>query len=168
MENFEERLDRLMTYLRDNYTIDDVKVYDILESGIRYLYDNVEYQTDWGFAHIIYKALLESTRFGISENEVWEAWMNVIYESEELLVKSTGHDYDFIATLEINDSEFSRDDMDLVVVFTDEYKDLDAIQIPQGDWVGLLADEEGYRTLKAIRKHKFYTMWEDVYKEEQL
>lgn len=167
MENFEERLDRLKTYLRNNYTIDDVKVYDILESGIRYLYENVKWQSDWGFAHIIYKALLEATRFGISEDEVWEVWMDVVYEDNELLVKSTGQDYDFIATLEINEGECSRTGEDLMVVFTGEYEYLEPIQVPQHDWVGLLADEEGYQTLEAIKKHKFYTIWETDYEEEQ-
>lgn len=167
MENFESRLLRLKDYINEKYTV-DVLTLDVIDSGVRYLHDNVKYQSDWGFAHVIYRALLEATRLGISEDEVWEVWMDIVYEDEELLVKSTGQDYDFIATLEINKTEYIRSNEDLMVVFTGDYDYLEPIQVPQDDWVGLLADEEGYQKLEAIKKQKFYTIWETDYEEEQL
>lgn len=167
MKHFRKRLSRLMKYLKENVTGDQGILSDC-RLFIKQLYDKYRNEpiSDGDFAYAIYKVLVHCRKLNITFDEVWEAWMDIIYESEELLVKSTGHDYDFIATLEINNSEFSRKDEDLVVVFEDEYKDLDAIQIPQDDWVGLLADEEGYRTIKAIRKHKFYTIWANYYEEE--
>lgn len=173
MDNFESRLTRLKDYINEKYTV-DVLTLDVIDSGVRYLYENIsylyenaKYQSDWGFAHIIYRALLEATRLGISEKEVWEVWMDIVYEDDKLLVKSTGQDYDFIATLEINEKECTRTGEDLMVVFTGEYDYLEPIPIPNGNWVGLLADEEGYQTLEAIKKQKFYTIWETDYEEEQ-
>lgn len=95
--------------------------------------------------------------------------MKAVYEDEELIVKSTGHDYDFIATLEIDEEsdytqEYHSGDA-LVVVFTGDFEWLEPIKVPAADWVGLLADEEGYAALEAIEKRQFYTIWEDDYEE---
>ena len=65
--------------------------------------------------------------------------MKTIFENEFIRVKSTGRDYDFIATVENKTDKKIRvhyKDMDLL----DTY---DTIDVEPNDWVGLLADEEG-------------------------
>ena len=66
--------------------------------------------------------------------------MKTIFENELIRVESTGRDYDFIATVENKTDKKIRvhyKDMDLL----DTY---DTIDVEPNDWVGLLADEEGY------------------------
>ena len=66
--------------------------------------------------------------------------MKTIFENEFIRVKSTGRDYDFVATVENKTDKNIRvhyKDMDLLDIY-------DTIDVEPNDWVGLLADEEGY------------------------
>lgn len=66
--------------------------------------------------------------------------MKTIFENELIHVKSTGRDYDFIATIENKtdkDIRLRYNLMDFDVIY-------DTIDIEPNDWVGLLADKEGY------------------------
>lgn len=66
--------------------------------------------------------------------------MKTIFENEFIRVESTGRDYDFIATIENKTDKNIRlryNPMDFDVIY-------DTIDIEPNDWVGLLADKEGY------------------------
>ena len=66
--------------------------------------------------------------------------MKIIFENELIRVESTGRDYDFIATVENKTDKNIRlryNPMDFDVIY-------DTIDIEPNDWVGLLADKEGY------------------------
>ena len=66
--------------------------------------------------------------------------MKTIFENEFIRVKSTGRDYDFVATVENKTDKNIRiryNPMDFDVIY-------DTIDIEPNDWVGLLADKEGY------------------------
>ncbi len=66
--------------------------------------------------------------------------MKTIFENEFIRVKSTGRDYDFVATVENKTDKNIRiryNPMDFLVTH-------DTIDIAPNDWIGLLADEEGY------------------------
>lgn len=63
-------------------------------------------------------------------------------------LKKTGQDYDFIATIQNN--------TDSVLKFKfDEHVDVDNFEIAPNDWVGLLANEEGRATCRAIEREEF-------------
>lgn len=68
----------------------------------------------------------------------------IIYEDSKIKVEATGHDYDFIATI------FNKTNTDLdFFVGKDEEM---ACSIKAGDWFGILADSEGYETLRRIKE----------------
>ena len=171
MEHFEERLERFMRYIHDNYSI-DVVAQELIENGIRYIYNSgiADNMDDRGFAYEIYK-LLNGFYFSMSDEEIWDNWMDVIYEDDKLIVKSTGHDYDFIATMEVNpdvDEFFNHLGEKLFVIFTGDYEDLERCEIRTDHGGGILADEEGWRTLEAIEAGAFYTEWESEFNAEQI
>lgn len=63
-------------------------------------------------------------------------------------LQRTGREYDFIATVKNN--------TDSVLKFKfDEYVDVDNFEIAPNDWVGLLANEEGRATYRAIEREEF-------------
>ena len=64
----------------------------------------------------------------------------VIYDRDGIIVKTTGRDYDFIATIENNTDK-------------DQYIEEIDTTVPAHDWVGLLADDDGYAALDAM-KHR--------------
>lgn len=62
----------------------------------------------------------------------------VIYDKDGIKVTTTGRDYDFIATIENDtDEEYCVEELGLCV--------------PAHDWVGFLADDEGYADLEYFR-----------------
>lgn len=69
----------------------------------------------------------------------------VVYDKDGIKVTETGRDYDFIATVE------NTTDEDYLV----EGSGFEEFTVPAHDWVGLLADEDGYATLN-------YFKWMDV------
>ena len=72
--------------------------------------------------------------------------MKIIFENELIRVESTGKDYDFIATVENKTDKKIRiryKPMDFTVVY-------DTIDIEPNDWIGLLADKEGYDLVRTL------------------
>ena len=72
--------------------------------------------------------------------------MKTIFENEFIRVESTGKDYDFIATIENKTDKNIRlryNPMDFDVIY-------DTIDIEPNDWVGLLADKEGYDLVRKL------------------
>ena len=62
----------------------------------------------------------------------------VIYDKDGIKVATTGRDYDFIATIENDtDEDYCVEDLGLCV--------------PAHDWVGFLADDEGYADLEYFK-----------------
>ena len=86
--------------------------------------------------------------------------MKIIYEDEEIVVKQSEKDFDFIATIENKTEE-------IVAIIADDESDeesgFEAFDIMPYDWVGILADEEGRKFLKAIRLGKFSTNFNPDY-----
>lgn len=173
MEDFEKKLNRLIDYIHENYTVDVVTL-DIIENGIRHLYSitDEETYTNKDFSYYqIYKGLIYGSRLGLNYEEIWDKWMDVIYEDDELIVKSTDTDYDFIATMEVNPE---KEDLDkhpgekLFVIFTGDYEDLKRCEVRTDHWGGILADDNGYATVEALVKGKFYTEWESEFNAEQI
>lgn len=68
----------------------------------------------------------------------------IIYEDDYVKVETTGHDYDFIATIQ------NKTDSDLVC-FIGGDEDMICLLAPN-DWVGFLANDDGYEELKLIKK----------------
>ena len=79
----------------------------------------------------------------------------IIYEDDEITIETTSKDYDFIATVE------NKTNDTINIVFTEEYRGLESFSIKPNDWVGLLADEEGYLSLEVFKSNNFYTIFED-------
>ena len=86
--------------------------------------------------------------------------MKIIYEDKNIVVRETGRDFDFIATVENKTDE-------IIAILPDDNSDdetlFEAFDIQPLDWVGLLADEEGRSTLRAIKENKFLTNFNPDY-----
>ena len=86
--------------------------------------------------------------------------MKIIYEDEEIVVKQSKKDFDFIAVIENKTEEIIAiiaDDE------TDEETGFESFDIAPFDWVGILANEEGRQILRAIRLGKFSTNFNPDY-----
>ena len=168
MKNFTERFQRLKEFIEYNFPETSQDNLDTLDGVCHHLNKKDKKPEESTLIRDITEAVHKLIG-PIPEYDVHRLLMKVIYESEELLVCSTGHDYDFIATMEVNEDSYRNEDLpgdDLMVVFTDDYEYLKPIRIPYLDWVGVLADDEGYDTVQAIEERKFYTEWARNYKEE--
>jgi len=66
---------------------------------------------------------------------------NVIYSKNGIVVKKTGRDYDFIATIENN-----TDDIFYLNTYDPSCDDVDEcnVVVDPHDWIGIRADDEGY------------------------
>lgn len=71
--------------------------------------------------------------------------MKIILENETIKVSETGRDYDFIATIE------NKTNNDIVIQPTDYNLEFYETHISANDWIGLLANENGWITLEAIK-----------------
>lgn len=69
----------------------------------------------------------------------------VLYEDKNIILKSTGRDYDFIATIE------NKLDKPIHITFENE----DKIGMSANNWVGLLADDDGRETVDNIINRRF-------------
>lgn len=68
----------------------------------------------------------------------------VLYEDDDIKVVTTGHFYDFIATV----SNFGEK---CTIVFTgDAEYEVEGFEVDSNDWVGIEANDEGWETLMAI------------------
>lgn len=78
----------------------------------------------------------------------------VMRDDEKIRVQTTGHDYDFIATVE------NKTEKTILIVFDDESDYLPEFSVKADDkaddWVGLLANDEGYETLEAFVNGRFH------------
>lgn len=72
--------------------------------------------------------------------------MKTTVNNDAFEVKRTGRNYDFIAIIE--------NKTDLTLAITPEGYD-EPFYIEPFDWVGLLADEDGYYTLEAMESRQF-------------
>ncbi len=72
-----------------------------------------------------------------------------VFENDEITVKLTGRDYDFIAIIENKTSK------DITIRITADDDIFEEIAIKANDWIGLLANEDGYQTLNALQSGKF-------------
>jgi hypothetical protein len=167
MLNFELKLPKFKEYIREKFEVEATAL-ELIDNVICYLHEE-SVSNDWSdrmLAEEIFRALFNGSRIDVSLDEILENLIGVIYQSEELIVKTTGRDYDFIATMEIADGEFSRDYEALKVTFTDDYEYIEPIIIQPSDWIGIEANESGYDTIQAIKDGKFITQWVDDIEEE--
>lgn len=73
-----------------------------------------------------------------------------LWDDEFIKVQTTGRNYDFIAIVK------NKTQKPISIIFNDEVDYLCNLNIGAGDWIGLLADEEGYDTLHALANNRFY------------
>lgn len=79
----------------------------------------------------------------------------VMFENEHFRVRTTGHEYDFIATVENLTEEPIR------IKFVGETDWIETLVLKPNDWVGLLADTDGYSTLEALSNGRYEYAGED-------
>lgn len=65
----------------------------------------------------------------------------------DIVITETGQNYDFIATVE------NTSDKKIDIVFVDD--SLENFTLDPGWWVGILADDNGYETLEAMRAERY-------------
>lgn len=80
-----------------------------------------------------------------------------IFENDFIKVSMTGHDYDFIAVVE------NKTDKQICVHYNEpSYNDnYEPILIAPNDWVGLLAGDEDYDWIEAIKSNQIYITTND-------
>lgn len=83
--------------------------------------------------------------------------MTTIFENDLIKVSMTGHDYDFIAVID------NKTDGQICVHYDEPgYNDnYEPILIAPNDWIGLLANDEGYDWVKAIKNNQIYVTTDD-------
>lgn len=72
----------------------------------------------------------------------------IIFENEDVKIKTTNHDYDFIAAI------YNKTDKDMQFGIAEFGLDANW-EIPPRDWVGIEANETGYEMLDAIEAGNF-------------
>lgn len=75
--------------------------------------------------------------------------MNKIFENDKIKVSETGRDYDFIAVIE------NKTDKEIKIVFDDDEMEIYNFLIEPNDWVGFLADDEGYEQFEEVKNGRF-------------
>lgn len=79
-----------------------------------------------------------------------------LVENERIRVRTTGHDYDFIAIVE------NLTEGRLRIRFIGEAEWIAMLCVAPNDWIGLLADAEGYSALEALANGRYeYAKKED-------
>ena len=68
----------------------------------------------------------------------------IIYEDEFVKVETTGHNYDFIATIQNK----TNTDLDC---FIGNYEDMSCL-LESNNWIGILANDEGYEFINLIKE----------------
>lgn len=83
--------------------------------------------------------------------------MTTIFENDLIKVSTTGRDYDFIAIID------NKTDGQICIHYDKPgYNDnYDPILVAPNDWVGLLAGEEGYDWIEAIKSNQIYIATND-------
>lgn len=75
--------------------------------------------------------------------------MRTIFEDDVIKVLETDHDYDFIAIIE------NKTNKKILILFDEEEMESLNFSIDPNDYVGLLADDNGYLNLEKIKSKKF-------------
>lgn len=77
--------------------------------------------------------------------------MKIVFENDVIKVSRTGRDYDFIAVVE------NKTDKKVKIIFNhDEVEDF---SIDASDWVGLLANDDGYTSLEELEVGRFIVVY---------
>lgn len=74
--------------------------------------------------------------------------MKTIFENETIKISETGRNYDFIAIIE------NKTDNIVEIEYQNGYIK-STITIYSNDWIGILADEDGYIVLDSLRNNNF-------------
>lgn len=73
-----------------------------------------------------------------------------ILRDDYLQIKTTGHDYDFVATVQ------NQTDATIHLIFDEALGvDVDEFDLYASECIGILADDNGYRMLEALVNSKF-------------
>ena len=75
--------------------------------------------------------------------------MKTVYNDGFVKVSETGRDYDFIAVVE------NKFDRKIQITFKDENLQDETLILSEGDWCGILADDNGYLTLEELKNGRF-------------
>ena len=75
--------------------------------------------------------------------------MKTVFENDVIKVSRTRRDYDFIAVVE------NKTNKEVKIIFDDDEMEYQNFSIGANDWVGLLANDEGYSSLKELEAERF-------------
>lgn len=77
---------------------------------------------------------------------------NIIFEDKDICISKTKQNFDFIATIE------NKTNKDLYIDFTDEFMEFndDTIIVQAEDWIGILANTQGFERLEKLEKGQYY------------
>ena len=77
---------------------------------------------------------------------------NIIFEDNDICIKRTNQNYDFVATIE------NKSKTDLYIDFTDEFMEFndDTLIVQAEDWIGILANTQGFERLEKLEKGQYY------------
>lgn len=78
--------------------------------------------------------------------------MKTLFENEVIKVSRNERDYDFIAVVE------NKTNKKVKIIFNHE--DVEDFSIGANDWVGLLADYDGYASLKELAVGRFTVVYQ--------
>ena len=73
--------------------------------------------------------------------------MRTVFENDLVKISRTGRDYDFVGTIE------NKTDKEIQITFDNE--EIESFSIEPDEWVGILADDEGYSVLEEIEAERF-------------
>ena len=78
--------------------------------------------------------------------------MKTVFENERIKVSRTGRDYDFIAVVE------NKTDKEVKIIFNNDLEFCD-FSIGANNYVGLLADADGYAFLEELEAKRFNVVY---------
>ena len=73
--------------------------------------------------------------------------MKTVFENDLIKISRTGKEYDFVGTIE------NKSDREIRLIFENE--EIESFSIKSDDWIGILADDEGYSVLEEIEAERF-------------
>lgn len=74
--------------------------------------------------------------------------MKTVFENDVIKVSRTGRDYDFIAVVE------NKTNKEIQIIFDNELEFCN-FSVDSNDWVGLLANDDGYTSLEELEAERF-------------
>lgn len=75
--------------------------------------------------------------------------MKTVFENDVVKVSRTGRDYDFIAVIE------NKTGKEVQIIFDNDEMESQNFFVSANDWVGLLANDEGYLSLEELEAERF-------------